>query len=115
MMPRIRPMVAIVLILVFCRAAMDQGEAKVVHSGKNGPINPSVEEGGYHLPSGPPIDIPYSYIGAMQSGYGWFSPCVLWSWNLFSPFRPHRHRPIAPLIRVSPRQAPLMRLPAPVR
>ena len=43
---RIKPVIAIAMILVLCHAALDRGEAKVVRSDKNGPVNSPVEVGG---------------------------------------------------------------------
>jgi hypothetical protein len=55
MLPRIRPIITVVLILVLCRAALNQGEAKVISGGRNVPVNPPVEVGGYRTGLTPPL------------------------------------------------------------
>ena len=116
MVPRIKSVIAIALILVLCHAALNQGAARVVQSGKNNPVNPPVEVGGYR-PTKSPNNISYDFIVAppFGYGYGWFAPCVLWSWNLMQPFRLHRPRPIGPPMRISPQIAPLPGFPSPFR
>jgi len=115
MSPRIKPVMALTLILVLCLVARHQGEAKVVRSGNNGPVNPPVEVGGYRPTKTSPGNIAYDVIVGTPADYGWFSPCVLWSWNLVRPFRWHSHRPVAPMLRTSPRFGPLPGFPPPFR
>jgi hypothetical protein len=115
MSPRIKPMIAIALILVLCHVALDQGEAKVVRSGKNGPVNPPVEVGGYRPTKASPGNISYDIIVGAPLGYGWFAPCVLWSWNLVRPFRLHGHRPVARMFWRPLRVGPLPGFPPPFR
>jgi len=110
MAPRIKPAIAIALILVLCHAALNQGVARVVRSGKNSPVNPPVEVGG-HRPTKLPDNISYNLVVGLPFDYGWFSPCVQWSWNLVRPFHRHRHRPFGLLIRTPPRIAPLPGFP----
>src|SRR5271165_4622600 len=96
MCPRIRPIMAAAVVLVLCRAAVDQGTAKIIRNGKDGPVHAAAEAGGHPLPlrgndNGPPVVIPYTLIGPISAENGWFPPWVVWPWRMVSPFPMHLH------------------------
>jgi hypothetical protein len=65
--------------------------ARVVRGGAIS--NKAVEVGGVHVPPQPPPPVPYSLIGAIASGGGWFTQCASWSlWFLGSLAVPHPDR-----------------------
>lgn len=90
MRPRIMRIIAAVLVLVVCRAAVDQARATVVRDGRAGSGNPSVEAGGHPVAPGKPPLVPYSLIGAVQAESQWWIPNFTWPWRMFGSFGTHR-------------------------
>jgi hypothetical protein len=93
MRPSIPHIIAVALLVVVCRGAVDQAGAKVVRDGKGAtPANPAVEAGGLRRQSAAPPQIPYSLIGAIAGQDRWIGACSIWQSGLLDSLSVHRAR-----------------------
>jgi hypothetical protein len=114
MRPRIRPVIA-ALVLLLCQEVASQAIAKVVRDGKATQSNQAVESGGYRPPpQQSPPDPPYSLVGAIASQGNWLSQCALWPWRMIGSlsFR-HRREPAFMVHSLPPERRPFNWVPPP--